>query len=313
MAEVLKAASIFSPKYPTLRLVWDATSLNALMKDPLAYYWRYVEGWRNPAPSIDLLWGKAWDKCMAYYHSKRTRMVHDDSAIELTVWFAINYAQKIGLDEVAAEAPKDKGRKKCLATLIRALVWYDAEFGSYELYRPVMTEPRQAKQWLGINAPCGNPYVMVGNYDEVVQETHSESRLVVERKSTTQTPGPWYWLDYDPSVQVNTYDWLAAQSEKISGVLLEAVQCGIGFARFAHHPVYRTGQQRAHWLQTMQFWVKFAEQIAMAGDWDVAMNLATQRWDSIPRNIERRSPAVWQGLLRTELQKAEPWNPLEDA
>ena len=229
------------------------------------------------------------------------------------MWFAINYAQKINLDAVAAEAPKDKGRKKCLATLIRALVWYDAEFGDYSLYRPVMTEPRQAKQWLGINAPDGNPYTIVGNYDEVVDDWTGNQHLVVERKSTTQTMGPHFWLDYDPSVQVNTYDWLAAQSEKIGGVLLEAVQCGIGFNRLGYHTVYRTGQQRAHWLQTMQFWVKFAEQIAMAGDWDVAMNLATQRWDSIPRNIERRSPAIWEGLLRTELEQAAPWNPLEDA
>ena len=303
--------NIFSTEYPTLRLVWDSTSLNAFMSDPLDYYWRYVQGWRDPEKSIDLLWGTAWDKSAGMYHQTRGAGFNSEKALEATVWFAIGHAQKVDLDQAAADAPKDKGRKKNLATLIRALVWYDAEFGDYALFEPISTEPRLGKCELGITSPDGQKYLMVGNYDEIVREPDTGKLMVVERKTTTQAFSQYYWLDYDPSVQINTYDWLVAQENKIAGVLLEGCQTGIGFTRFAHRPVYRTPQQRGHWLHVMRFWIKFAEQIAMADDWDIAMNLATQRWESVTRNIERRSPAVWDGLLQVELEKRDPWNPLE--
>lgn len=319
---------IFSEKYPTLRLVWDATTLEALMRDPLSYYWKYVRGYRSKEPSVDLLWGTAWDKALSFYHAERE---HYDrpTALQTTITWAIEHAKKVELDQVAAESG-NKARKKNLATLIRSIVWYDAEHGDYDLYEPVFTNPTtvtipldwppkkpsssgKRKEFF---TPDGEQYYIVGNYDQIVRDKETGKLFVVERKTTATTISPHYWLSYDPSVQLNTYDWLACAGQhhrlhKRSGVFIEACQTAVGFTRFATHEVLRTPQQRAHWERVMQFWIKVAEHVAVQDNWGNAMNLATQQWESTTRNIERRSPAVWEGMLQTEMVRREPWNPLE--
>lgn len=308
---------VFSKQNPTVRLVWDPTTLAAFMLDPLSYYWKYVQGWRSREPSIDVLWGRVWDKCMSFYHHYRAERVHNlvrQQATEATIAFAIEYARKIDLDAVAAES-KYKARKKNLATLTRSIVWYDDELGDYEFYEPVIAQPTRVVAPLNMTTLAGEPYHVASNFDQVVRSRETGHLMVVERKSTTDTISKNYWLQFDPSVQTSTYDWAAVAAHSVpgalSGVTMEAVQTVVGFSRFAHHDIIRTPQQRTYWERTMRFWIRRAEEIALADDWEVAWNVAGQRWESTVRNIQRRSPAVWEGLLRTEMVQREPWNPLE--
>ena len=303
--------NIFSESIPTLRLVWDATTLAAVMLDPLTYYWKYVQGYRSREPSVDLLWGTAWDQSMAYYHNLRER--HDRKrALEESIAFAIEHARKVDLDAVAAES-KYKARKKNLATLIRSLVWYGDEHGDYDIYEPYFAQPTQVRLPLPITTLDGEQYWMVANYDQIVRDRIDGRLLVGERKTTTDTIGAKYWEQFDPCVQTSVYDWACSQStaEPIVGVLMEAVQTVVGFSRFAHHEIRRTPQQRALWEKTMCYWIRQAEYIARDDCWEVAANVAGQRWESATRRIQRRSPAVWEGLLKSEMIKREPWNPLE--
>lgn len=302
--------NIFSPRYPTLRLVWDSTSLDAFMRDPLSYYWKYVLGHRSRDKSVDLLWGTAWDKAVGRYHWCRKYFDSRQRALHETIEWAIDHAERVELDQAAADSGQ-KARKKNTSTLIRSLVWYDEEHGDYDLYEPLTAEPTMVSQPLGFSAPCGNEYIMVGNRDQIVRERETGKKLVAERKSTVSTISPAYWLRYDPSVQINVYDWLGHKNGQTEGVFIEACQTAVGFTRFAHHEVYRTNLQRIHWESVMRFWIKFAEYIAIEDRWKAAMNLASQRWESTTRNIQRRTPAVWEGMLNVELERREPWNPLE--
>ncbi len=293
--------NVFSEKNPELRLVWDATTLAAFMCDPLSYYWKYVQGYRSLEPSIDLLWGTAWDKSMAHYHLARSR-VDRLQAIESTVAFAIAHAKKVGLDAVAAEN-KRKHNKKNLSTLIRSIVWYDDEHGDYEFYKPVFENPTQLCRHLV------DDYYVVGNFDQIVRDRNTGKRLVVERKSTDVCIGQRYWQTYDPSVQVNVYDWLLSVEHNTQGVLLEAVQTAVGFSRFDYHTVYRTAEQRNHWESVMRYYIGLASDLAASGDWKVAMNIGAQRWESVTRDIQRRTPMVWSGMLETEMVKRPIWDP----
>ena len=303
--------NIFSESNPSLRLVWDATTLAAFMLDPLTYYWKYVQGYRSREPSVDLLWGTAWDRSMAYYHNLRGRYDRK-RALEESIAFTIEHARKVDLDAVAAES-KYKARKKNLATLIRSLVWYDDEHGDYDIYEPHFAQPTQVRLPLPMTTLDGEQYWMVANYDQIVQDRIDGQLWVGERKSTTDTIGAKYWEQFDPCVQTSVYDWACSQStaEPIVGVLMEAVQTAVGFSRFAHHEIRRTPQQRALWEKTMCYWIRQAEYITRDDCWEVAANVAGQRWESATRRIQRRSPAVWEGLLKSEMIKREPWNPLE--
>lgn len=303
--------NIFSDEHSTLRLVWDATTLDALMKDPLNYYWKYVLGYRSRSKSVDLLWGTGWERAIGLYHSERARGMQDHGvALRLAIEYAIEYAHQVELDVVAAESGH-KANKKNLSTLIRSLIWFDDEYGDYHMYSPVFTEDAVVVEPLGIKAPCGTEYVMVGNYDQIVRDVDDGELMVLERKTTAATIGPRFWYDYDPSTQLNVYDWISNRHHSTTGVLIEACQTAVGFTRFDYHKVKRTKLQREHWLRVMEFWIRFAERLALDDDWENAMNLATQKYENVTRNMQRKSPALWNGMLQVEMEKRLVWNPLE--
>ncbi len=301
---------VFSKENPNLRLIWDSTSLNAFMKDPLSYYWKYVLGYREHRRSIALEWGTAWDKAAGDYHYNRARIENRDEALCKTIDAAINRSWIVGLDELAADSKND-GRKRNIATLIRSLVWYDDWIGDYELYRPLINQPTTHVHDLGLKSPYGEDYVLVTNYDQIVRDNMSGQKLAVERKSTTQTISNFFWYTYDPSVQLNTYDYVLNKEFGTAGVWIEAVQTAIGFTRFDHHEVMRTRQQRLNWVDTVRYWIKQAGELAVNDNWGSASNVATQKYDNITREMLRKSPASWSGILETEFERGAPWNPLD--
>lgn len=303
----------FSHGIPTARLVWDATTLASFCLDPLQYYWRYVEGYNSIEPSINLLWGTAWDKTSEQYWLARGAGRPREEALHSAIAFAIDHANKVELDVVAASSGKD-AKKKNLSTLIRSIVWYDDEFGADE-YEAATAEKTQHVKRLPIMSGFGEPYYLVGNFDQVMRDTTNGKLVVFERKSTGSTISSSFWQRYDPSVQINTYAMMAHDrysKEGLSNIVVEACQTAVGFSRFSRHECFRTPQQHDHWLKVVCFWIKFAEQIAAFGDWSVAMNLAGQMWESSMRNIQRRSPAMWTGLLDAAMEKQELWDPLGD-
>ena len=298
----------YSDKVPGLRLVWSASALETLMRDPLTFYWQHVQGWASLVPSISLVWGTAWDESMAFYHNARTRFKRP-IALEETIEFAIAYAQKSDLEQIAAESGRD-AKMRNLSTLIRSIVWYDDLHGDYDLYIPEISQPTTMQVKLPLKTSDGEQYWLMGIFDQIVRERELQHLLVVERKTTTRTINKQYWLQYDPSVQLNTYDYLASKAgggndflETTKGVFIEACQTAVGFSRFDYHTVYRTPEQRHHWERVMLFWVKFAEDLACNDRWTDAQNLATQRWETTMRDIQRRTPSAWDGLLRTKMRK----------
>ena len=300
--------NMFSEDYPEMRLIWDATTLDQFMRDPLIYYWKYVLGYRERTNSIALAWGTAWDKAAARYHYNRSRITNQDEALAKTIDEAIKYSWEAGLDEIA-EGTKDHNKRNT-KTLIRSLVWFDKWIGKYDRYAPLVNQSTTRVKLLDIKAPCGSPYQLVANFDQVVA-SFDGSRRVVERKSTTKTINTYFWYDYDPSVQTNTYDLMANEQFGTSGVIMEGLQTAVTFSRFEHHHVNRTPGQRAHWLKCIEHQIRLAEDYAIAGDWTSGMNPACQRWDNKHRELQRVSPASWPELLEYEFERGPIWNPLE--
>jgi len=156
-------------------------------------------------------------------------------------------------------------------------------------------------------------YYLCGYLDEIAQDKEPDGdKFVLERKSTTSTVASYYFDQHDPSVQMWTYDLIGSKIMPMSplrGVVVEACQTAVGFTRFERHEISRTPEQRKHWLETIHYWVKQAEQCALNGYWP--MNPATQTFKSTARDIQRRSPSSWPALLKTDFEEQPLWNPLE--
>lgn len=256
--------------------VWDATMLAALMRNPVEFKWRYIDGWRDPHRSADVLWGSAWDECAGIYL---------DEGLEAAIRKAVTYG------DLAMAGTSNKNIK----TLVRALIWYDEE------ERPF--KPIRAAERLETSV---DKFTIVANIDHLIEYDGKTSAL--ERKTTKNDLTEYFYQSYDPSVQINVYDYVM---HNVTGgsVLLEGCQCGVSFNRFTWYEIHRTELQRAHWEKVMKFWLKFALYLDEFGLWDEALNLATSNWSSKEREIQKHHPLFWNGMLEAEFENKH-WDPM---
>lgn len=328
----------FSDKHPDLRLAWDATCLAAFMKDPLVYFWTYVRGHQSISKPRAMLWGTLWHEAIAEYRKQSdwaggegwttTPINLEDPALHKAIRFTIKRADELNLMDSPCRR-EDENRRN-VYTLVRSLIWYATKYRTDWLAPVVDTDgslmiekhfvvPMGLKSratfvdrsvYPAITAP-EEDYYLCGSLDEIAQDEDGD-QFVLERKSTTSTVASYYFDQHDPSVQMWTYDLIGSKIMPMSplrGVVVEACQTAVGFTRFERHEITRTPEQRKHWLETIHYWVKQAEQCALSGYWP--MNPASQTFKSTARDIQRRSPSSWPGLLKTDFEEQPLWNPLE--
>lgn len=313
-----------SAAVPNLRLVFDSTCLSALMCDPLTYHWRYNMGWRIPGTALALLWGTLWHEGVGRLHAAWEAGTPRDEAVRSTVAYVLAAAKREGLDAIAAEAPDKERKTKNAFTLARALVWYDCEWrGQYRTYRlddgTLAIEHRFCVPLLDrdgnqLTASTGEGYWLSGSMDQVVVDEVGRMWLL-ERKTTGNTMGLAFWSKYNPSPQVNTYAAVGARlfGDKVAGVMLEGLQTAVGFSRFDWHEVTRTPGCHAAWMDTVVWWVRLAERLAVEDKWIQAVNLAYPYHATTFKRIFQAPAHLWEQLLAMHCERGEIWNPLTKA
>lgn len=302
----------FSESIPTLRLAWDATMLSQYMKCPLTYYWKYVLGWRDDG-SDAMSWGSLWHEAVVAYEEARHGGASREEALNTALRFTTSRAGELGI-AVDPEAASDN--KRSVRTLIRALVWYDAQNAESAALRPIDQETAAFEVRfmlpLDVQAPTGEPYIICGTFDGVVRDT-TDANWVLERKTTTNAIGRGYWQKYDPCMQTYLYDWAAEQlfpSLNIRGTIVEGLQTGVNFCRIERHQIARTRAMRAHWQKVMAYWINRASQDAMNDSWEIAMNPECVSYGSRFKDIQKRDARVWPAMLSADMEQRELWNPL---
>lgn len=302
---------LMHPKVGDLRLRWDATALAAFMRDPLAYFWSYVMGYREHSQSLALVWGKAWDLITGTYMLALGQGEGRHRALEKAIMHAFEVAREKDLDTVAA-GDKD-GDKKNLKTLIRSIVWFDSYYHDRPEYFPTDSAKdiqRSVELELPFKTDDGLPFTYVVNFDQIAWR--GSKLAIVERKSTSRTIGPYYYETYDPSVQINGYGvagQLLFNEAKDTEIIVEACQSAVGFSRFGERIFVRNSQQNELWLATMENWIKLAERIARESTWYCWWNPASSVFNSEPRKIQRQLPNLWARLLDINFDKQPPWDP----
>ena len=208
---------------------FDATRLRDLMlcrrRFNLAQRMQYEQ--KGKDFNIDLAFGSAGHEALRAYDT--ARQSSQKGALE----FAIRRAL-----ELTADWPLETGSNaKTRATLIRALIWYDTQFGATNPIMPLKLDGNGAAMEVNFqfplfeNDPTGPQ--LCGNMDGIVE--FGKDVWVLERKFTASALGSFYWGKFDPNVQVDVYS-IAAHlmwpQWDVRGVLVEACQSGVTFARF---------------------------------------------------------------------------------
>jgi len=302
----------FSDKVPNLRLAWDSTCLSGYMKDPLTYYWKYCIGYRDYGDTLARDFGTVWHEATGCFEQIVFAGGSRDAALAQGLQLIIQRGQELGIP--AAPERGGPSSKRNLRALVRALIWWEVDTRERAWRTATNADGTPAIEVrflvpLGAYASTGEEYMVCGSFDGRIEVEGDFWTL--ERKTTAQTLGPYFWQTYDPCVQTYTYDYVSRllyPAQKTRGVIVEGMQTGAEFARTDTHRIVRTDEQRLHWREVMLYWIRRAEQDALAGSWHHAMNPETSSFGSVYKDIQKRDPRVWDALLRTDLELKPLWN-----
>ena len=103
---------------------------------------------------------------------------------------------------------------------------------------------------LPAKAATGEQFYLRVIIDSIVE--FGDEKLIRERKTTAKTLGTYYFRNYSPSIQLDTYDlfgYLLFADLGLSGILVEAAQTLVGSNAFAIQEFHHTDEQREEWLR----------------------------------------------------------------
>lgn len=307
----------FSKENPALQVIWSPSSLAKFMQDPALYYLEKVEGWREDPPPASMKWGTIYHEALQTYDERRLCGAHPDDALEAALMYAWRQAQEPvpgwTLDEMAEYSGRKSDQNRTLESMMRAICWYRQEgYGTDADSLETLTLPDGT--WahelefllpLDLYSPYGEQYMLGGYIDKAVRRKGQDEVLILDRKSTASSLGPFFKSRYDLDVQVDTYA-LAGKvcfDLPVKGVMIEATQIGKTFARFDRFHSGRTLSQLDEWLEDAQFWIKQAERCAEKGHWPIN-RATTGLYGGHPLyDALSYAPHAREGILRQQFAK----------
>jgi hypothetical protein len=141
--------------------------------------------------------------------------------------------------------------------------------------------------------------------------------MVMDRKTTTQTLGDYYFAQYEPNNQMSLYT-LAGKvvlGSPVKGVIIDAAQIKVREPNvFIRGFTYRTPDQIEEWLEDLRITLQVAESYATAGYFPMNDTACDKFGGCQFRGICSKSPQVRETFLKSDFVKLpedERWNPLK--
>lgn len=313
--------AIFSAGNPRLQRLWDATSLHELMQCPRKYQLGVLEGWhRQRVPgevgdaNYHLTFGTLIHGAKEAFWIARAGGITGEALIQATLAWTLRASW-------GWESPdKLKNRR----TLVRAVVWWAMDqvadpSVSVAQIAGVPAVEIQLRHALPAETPSGELYELIANIDSIV--IFGSEYFGGESKTTRNAMTKSYWSGFDLNVQIDTYDlvlyakWqetpFAPEGHSYSGMMVEALQTGVQFARWERKIFQRTPAYRTEWLKELIYWIKRAESYAYEGYWP--RNRATCKLDGgCPfLSVCKQGTAQTRQKMLEQNWTREVWDPLK--
>lgn len=309
---------------------WDSTALGAFKTCPRLYYYTIIEGYQPIGEAIHLRFGIEYHKALEWYDKTRALGEDHDTALNSTVHeLLIRTADFNPTVEEYGKAARYKNRRTLLRTVIWYLDKYPAEKDPAQTHilengkAAVELSFRFELDW-GPSAkfdPDGNsligsfsqPYLLCGHLDRVVN--YQDSLFFMDRKTTTSTPGDYFFDQFNPHNQMTIYN-IAAQvvlDSPVRGGIIDCAQIQLEASEFKRGFVYRTQGQIEEWLDDLHYWFDLAEDCATKENWPMNDTACDKFGGCAFREVCRKDPKVRSNYLKggfVQLPVEERWNPL---
>jgi len=325
-----------SPFLPgtNIQFAWDSTSLGLIKTCPRLYQLTMIEGWTPKDESVHLRFGIEYHTAMQDYDTFKLEGSDHEAAVHKVVR---------GLLERTADWVVDRetkaGKYKNRDTLVSLVVDYLDHYVDDPATTYIKSDGTPAVELsfrfeLGVGTNYNEygagpdadgivretviehtqPYILCGHLDRVVE--FNDQLMVMDYKTTTTTPGSYYFAQYEPNNQMSLYT-LAAQvllDTPIKGVCISAAQILLEKPHnFIRGFTYRTPGQTEEWIEDATLHMLNAENYAKINYWPMNDTACDKFGGCKFRGICSKDPEVREVFLRSDFHKLEVderWNPL---
>lgn len=283
----------------------DATSLEYYKRCPQLYKYLMIDGYRGKEESVHLRWGQEMHECFKEYETFKARGEDHE--------YCVFHVVRNLLLRTEGWDPDHKYKNK--AFLVRTVIRYMDKYKDDPAKTLILSNGKPAVEVsfmfeLDYGPTEKQKYVMCGHIDRVVD--FQDEIFFKDYKSTTSTPGDYYWNQFHPNNQMSIYT-IACKiifQTKIKGGIIESAQIMMDDTRFTRGMTYRTEEELEEWLEDLSSWLERMKHSAEYNDWPKNDTACGMYGGCMFREICNKSPSVRQRFLNAEFVKGEPWNPL---
>ena len=305
-----------------IQFAWDSTSLGLLKTCPRLYQYTIIEGWQPKGESIHLRFGSEFHSALWLYDRLRTQDIPHDEALRETIHTLLITSADFNPTPNPDHA-RDPARYKNRTSLIRTVIYYlddrrDDTLRTHKLADGTAAVELSFRFELGWG-PDGTdqPYLLCGHLDRVAADSNGDL-FVEDHKTTTSSPGQYYFDQYDVNNQMSLYTTAGAVvlEAPIRGVAINAVQLLIEppYARFVRGFTFRTQDRLEEWQTDLSRWLQLAEWYAENKYWPQNDTACDKFGGCKFRKVCAKSPSVRKIFLNSDfnqLPEDERWNPLQ--
>lgn len=297
-----------------LQFAFDSTSLGYLKQCPRLYQYIMVDGWGHAEESVHLRFGQEYHQALQDYDLSRAAQIpHDDALFDVV---------KALLERTADFNPDPTtkaGKYKSRTALVRAVIDYIDEHENDPAKTYIKADGKPAVELsfrfeLDFGLTPEQPYLLCGHLDSVKE--FSGSLFVLDHKTTTSTPGSYYFDQYSPSNQMTLYS-LAAKiilDSPVKGVIINAAQLMVDSSRFVRGFTYRTPDQLNEWVVDLRYWLDQVKRYAEADYFPMNDTACNNFGGCRFRSVCSKSPQVREQFLKSDFDKLpvdQRWDPLK--
>jgi hypothetical protein len=291
------------------QFAWDSTSLGWFKECPRKYYLSMIRGLRGRAveQSVHLRWGGLYHSALEKYDRLTFEGIERAQAIRDVIRYLLTETWDADKGEPTAFEHNTKTRPN----LVRSVLWYLEFFRNDNAATVRLSNGRPAVE-LSFRLPIDDGIILCGHLDRVVHWPQGGGDFVMDRKTTSSALGSYYFDQFKPDNQMSLYSFAGAAilSAPIKGVIIDAVQVGVTFSRFARGLTYRSQPELDEWLDETYRWIQKVHTAVDEDFWPANDKSCHHYGGCVFRKVCGAAPQVREQILESDYE-VRPWNPLE--
>lgn len=246
-----------------IQFAWDNTSIGLYKTCPKKYYYSIVCGYEPRTMAPALSFGIAIHSIFENWHKQIASGLDKHTALISVV----RLAGQLGEYLPAGDTSRTK------ETLVRSIVWYFDQFWDDKTITVLEPSGKPAIEYhfqLPFMDYLGYEVLICGHLDRMVK--WQGKVYISDYKTTKYTIDNRFFSQFKPGTQMPLYltachiiSETVANLPSANGVIIDGIQLGVNFSRFARHVVEFSLEEINEYIEDLKYWIMQAMNACKTG------------------------------------------------